>query len=54
MKAVKTRALTNALGKLVDDGYLRNETGPDGKKGWYSLTADGAEYLGLVDDEGDE
>ena len=54
VKAVKTRALTNVLAKLVDNGYLRNETGPDGKKGWYSLTADGAEYLGLVDEGDDE
>ncbi|MFD6565419.1 hypothetical protein [Micromonospora profundi] len=50
VKAVKTRALTNVLNKLVADAILVNETGPDGKTGWYSLTESGAEHLGVNED----
>ncbi|SCF42497.1 FtsK/SpoIIIE family [Micromonospora carbonacea] len=47
VKAVKTRALTNVLNKLVQEQVLANETGPDGKSGWYRLTESGAEHLGV-------
>ncbi|MEU7978274.1 hypothetical protein AB0B63_07050 [Micromonospora sp. NPDC049081] len=52
VKAVKTRALTNVLNKLVTEGMLVNETGPDGKSGWYSLTESGAEHLGVNEEVG--
>jgi hypothetical protein len=52
VKAVKTRALTNVLNKLVTEGLLVNETGPDGKSGWYSLTESGAEHLGVNEEVG--
>lgn len=51
VKAVKTRALTNVLNKLVQEMLLVNEVGPDGKTGWYRLTETGAEHLGVYDDE---
>ncbi|MEU7170284.1 hypothetical protein ABZ949_02185 [Micromonospora tulbaghiae] len=54
VKAVKTRALTNVLNKLVEETILANDRGPDGKTGWYTLTDSGAEHLGLVDDGEDE
>lgn len=52
VKAVKTRALTNALNKLVEEHMLICENGPDGTKGWYRLTESGAEHLGVMDEAG--
>lgn len=52
VKAVKTRALTNVLNKLVDEHMLVCENGPDGSKGWYRLTESGAEHLGVMDEAG--
>lgn len=48
--AVKTRALTNVLNRLVEEQIMLNERGPDGKTGWYSLTESGAEHMGLLDE----